>query len=86
MSAPGTTSGPWQASLDDVPYSEFDGVAWQVNSDEGSICTIDSQAVIAEANAHLIAASPTMAAYIQRKADEGDAEAAAIMEMIHARS
>jgi hypothetical protein len=37
------------------------------------------------ANARLIAAAPTMAGYIQRKADEGDAEAAAIMESIHAR-
>lgn len=38
-----------------------------------------------EANANLIAASPTMAEYIQRKADEGDQEAIAIMEMVHAR-
>jgi hypothetical protein len=38
------------------------------------------------ANARLIAASPTMAEYIQRKADEGDEEAARIMETIHARS
>ncbi len=38
-----------------------------------------------EANARLIASSPTMAAYIQRKADEGDLEAAQIMEAIHAR-
>lgn len=38
------------------------------------------------ANARLIAASPTMAAYIQRKADEGDEEAARIMEAVHAGS
>ena len=37
-------------------------------------------------NARLIAASPTMAEYIQRKADEGDTEAQAIMETVHARS
>jgi hypothetical protein len=37
-----------------------------------------------EANARLIAASPTMAEYIQRKADAGDHEASAIMETIHA--
>lgn len=35
-------------------------------------------------DARLIAASPTMAAYIQRKADEGDEEAVRIMETVHA--
>jgi hypothetical protein len=36
------------------------------------------------ANARLIAASPTMADYIAKKAGEGCAEAQAIMENIHA--
>lgn len=33
----------------------------------------------AKGNAHLIAAAPTMLEYIERKAQEGDTEAAAIM-------
>lgn len=36
------------------------------------------------ANARLIAAAPTMADYIAKRAATGDAEAAAIMESIHA--
>lgn len=39
-----------------------------------------------EANAHLIAASPTMYDYIARKAAEGDEEAKRVVETIHARS
>ncbi|MBB5709298.1 hypothetical protein [Sphingomonas xinjiangensis] len=36
-----------------------------------------------EANAQLIAAAPTMAAFIQKRADEGDLDAIQIMEAIH---
>lgn len=38
-----------------------------------------------EANAHLIAAAPTMRDYIAKKAAEGDAEAMAILEATHGR-
>ena len=38
-----------------------------------------------EANAHLIAAAPTMADYVKRRADEGCEEAASIWEQINAR-
>ena len=37
------------------------------------------------ATALVLAAAPTMAGYIQRKAEEGDHEAAEIMEVIHGR-
>ena len=37
------------------------------------------------ANAHLIAAAPTMADYVKRKADDGCEEAASIWEQINAR-
>lgn len=37
-----------------------------------------------EANAHLMAASPTMFEFIERKAAEGDVEARGIVEAIHA--
>jgi hypothetical protein len=36
-----------------------------------------------EANARLIAASPSMYGYISRMADQGDSEAKSIMEAIH---
>ena len=39
---------------------------------------------VSKANARLIAAAPTMAEYIERRAVAGDAEAAKIMEAIHA--
>jgi hypothetical protein len=35
------------------------------------------------ADARLIAAAPTMAAYIEKRAAEGDVEAKSIMEAIH---
>lgn len=37
-----------------------------------------------QANARLIAAAPTMAEYIKRRADAGDVEATTILEAIHA--
>lgn len=49
--------GPWLAEKGDVPYAEFDGEAWQVNSDAGSVCTVDAPEVVAEADAGLIAAA-----------------------------
>jgi hypothetical protein len=40
----------------------------------------------AEANAHLIAAAPTMADYVRRRAEAGDPEAARIWEIACGRS
>lgn len=83
MSA-GFTPGPWarvvnkfgesvlvQPATDRTLFLLDDGETTDWNADE------------TEANARLIAAAPTMAAYIQRKADEGDAEALEIMEAVH---
>lgn len=39
-----------------------------------------------EAYARLIAASPTLFEYVQRRAEEGDSEARALVESVHATS
>jgi len=71
---------PWNAIQD------RDGF-WEVESSQDTVCAFsylveEDHSVQdydnGEANAHLIAASPLMAEYIKRKADEGCEEAKAI--------
>jgi hypothetical protein len=71
----GFTPGPWQCGPSVMGCTS-------IERGEDLIASVEDQLSIA--NARLIAASPTMAEYIQHKADEGDAEAAAIMEIVHA--
>lgn len=89
----GWTAGEWRVEADmrpDTHKRPFDGseylAGWNVLSDAGEI--VGCEGIIpgdnAEANAHLIAASPTLAEYVRRKADEGCAEATSIMESIYA--
>ena len=77
MSA-GYTPGPWA-----VWSSLYDGMAAAVVRDVDPLETIAE--IRDHKNANLTAAAPTMAGYIQRKAEEGDPEAAEIMEVIHGR-
>lgn len=80
----GHTKGPWRVEEDDQYNGEWlvrDGDDWYVCrcfTDPGF--TSDDEDATAEANARLIAASPTMRDYIQKRADAGDAEAAKILE------
>lgn len=67
------TEQSYYVPLAKVEYEDWQGDDWLISKAEY------------QANANLIAASPTMAEYIQRKADEGDEEAARIMELVHAR-
>jgi hypothetical protein len=89
MTAPAFTPAPWFVSgvratidrqrwirvLQETPEKELAFIPF------GDRTTEEYRQCSADAN--LIAAAPTMADYIQRKADEGDAEAARIMEAVH---
>lgn len=66
-----------QNSLEDVRSA----VGFPHDQREEVACLVAEQ----EANAHLIAAAPTMAEYIKRRADDGCEEAACIWEQINAR-
>lgn len=78
------TPGPWHyLDIGEIVPSDSDGYP---NADV-RICYMATpgSAINAherlEANAHLIAAAPTMAGYIQRKAEAGDNEAQEIWEV-----
>lgn len=57
-------------------------IAWVGNASNAIASNHDE----VRANARLIAASPTLYAYVARKASEGDVEATKIVESIHAPS
>lgn len=79
------TPGPWRIGAGPTtgkPCIEAADGTWIC----GQIINQSNMESEGAANARLIAASPTMANYIQRKADEGDEEAQRIMEAIHAPS
>lgn len=72
------TPGPWERR---------EGAEWIIDSTNagyGRVASVGLGRDEAVANAHLIAAAPTMAGYIKRKADEGCKEAAHIWEQINA--
>jgi hypothetical protein len=90
----GFTPTPWKLGDYSAGYTEIDGGHGTPNAEWIGLAKVVTRMTgdrdkndnpIGLANARLIAASPTMAAYIQRKSDEGDEEAARIMEAIHAR-
>lgn len=88
------TPGPWSfsrweqwgdtrfyvAQADDAPYTpNYSYVATLIAE------TVSGERVaVQEANARLIAAAPTMYAYIEMRANEGDLEAKKILENINA--
>jgi hypothetical protein len=71
------TPGPWQVNPQDHRFVEVDG-GRAIASAYGR----DSEAL---GNGLLIAAAPTMADYIKRRASDGCEEAAKIWETINAR-
>lgn len=81
MNAPKWTPGPWRFTSGKLP---------RVISPPITICgvhrigrfTSDAATPQTEANGHLIAAAPTMALYVKKRAEAGDAEAAEIWESI----
>ena len=90
MSEPGWTKGPWErrkAMNFDVWASRGGLIATVFPDCHYTIYSgyVDAAAVTeAEANARLIAAAPTMAEYVWKRAEAGDAEAVAIWEKINA--
>jgi len=88
---PKWTPGPWMvggvrcrvAGQDTHSILRYDA---DKNRDE-TIATVwyDPKTGLGRADAHLIAAAPTMADYVKRRADEGCEEAASIWEQINAR-
>ena len=80
----GFTRGPWYG--DGREKETGDILVYAPEAEHGcrDICFIPEDDQQDIANARLIAASPTMYAYLERKANEGDGEAAAIVEAINA--
>ena len=88
------TKGPWFTSMDhacetlvragDPKTGMRVATTFASHADQANPETRLARIRINEANARLIAASPVMADYIQRKANEGDAEAVHIMEAVNA--
>lgn len=83
------TPGPWSPDSDEdgdyiSPEADLSvGVCEIMPIDRGGEKDFFHGAVT-RANARLIAASPTMYAYIESRAKAGDQEAASILERIHA--
>ncbi len=75
------TQGPWAQFLD----RELGTVTILPAERPGEIATVPI-AGEGGANAHLIAAAPTMALYIKKRADTGDTEAIEIWETINAHA
>lgn len=83
------TSGDWAIEPENGWNAARNCEVIVIGTDDEFICEVLSNHEIEPddiANARLIAASPTMFSYIQRKAAEGDVEAAQIMEAVYANS
>lgn len=88
----GHTKGSWQVLPEecDKPYIRIRGTALGGRYKIANVLTPVYDGVAAReaqetrANARLIAASPTMYEYIERRAEAGDSDAAAILEAINA--
>jgi hypothetical protein len=81
------TPAPWVVGpVDDTVVTHLgrDGVRYEIAAIDGDYNSPDEWPTM-EANARLIAAAPTMADYIERKAEAGCKEAASILEQINAR-
>ena len=85
MSKAKHTPGPWVVSDQGVGFEVDSNDGWQVaqaqqRPEDGR----GKPSSVRLANARLIAAAPTMADYIKRRADAGDSEADKIVRAIHA--
>jgi hypothetical protein len=84
------TPGPWEAAGPSVwaqnPRVAQRDISWPVGVcvDKGAKGHHGPTRAESAANAQLIAACPTMYAYIEKRAADGDAEARSIVEGIHA--
>jgi hypothetical protein len=79
-----TTPGPWSIA----EYGDYDAPTLVIHKGSTRVCFVATPGSYGdpakmEADARLIAAAPTMAAYIAKRAAEGDTEAASIMETIN---
>lgn len=88
------TPGPWQAIAERGPLVRDGNVWWRIYTVVGVDSTFiaecgrtadaaPSERAADAANARLIAAGPTMYEFIARKAQEGDADAAAIIAAVN---
>jgi hypothetical protein len=77
---PAWTPGPWKLH----PWGS--GKGYEIETEAALVASVQREMAgsATEANARLIAASPSLAEYVQRKADEGDEEATRLMETVHA--
>jgi hypothetical protein len=93
------TPGPWKLFIDDsggptsgwplsitAPETHQDKVVVRTGGQWPYEWDAAVSQVEAVANARLIAAAPAMHSFIQKRAAEGDAEAASILEAINAHS
>ena len=85
------TPGPWIAQIPNIGEDPFErdergNQYWEIKPAEMLFDGryLDVTAWTSEANARLIAASPTMYEYIVRRAEIGDSEAKSILETINA--
>lgn len=95
MNKTGWTPGPWRVVIDD-DGNPLSGRPSVQSSEELDCGIVHWDGFVQEfwrsargdkeilANAHLIAAAPTMAEYIRKQAVKGDQEAADIWESMHA--
>ena len=94
------TPGPWRAAIGDdyalrkgeeknevavMPHAGFDAVNIFVPQRE-TACPHGCDFEEFKANCLLVAAAPTLFDYVMRRAKSGDAEAAALLESINAKS
>ena len=79
---PKWTPGPWAVNLEDGEVYAPDG---EVDPQISYVLGENTEPEQYQADCHLIAAAPTMADYVKRRADEGCEEAASIWEQINAR-
>ena len=88
----GHTPGPWVVTVDDISCLDYanpsavkegfirHGIA---QPDGGfTLAVVVDDVIDGEANARLIAASPTLFDFVAKKAAEGDADAARIISLI----
>lgn len=84
------TPGPWKKERGIGPLfeaTETGGASCvAVLGDEWFVYSSSLKFEDPEKDASLIAAAPTMYDYLKKRADDGDVEAASILEVIHASS
>ena len=83
MNATKHTHGPWRTGTTaNTKYSIYERFGQQIAESFAGVFISNTPSSAREANARLIAASPTMYEYINQRANEGDAHAAKIIASI----